>query len=61
MVLRLDRAFVLIVRGEYDRQRRTFRAAVCEERARAADGNRAERCAVGVLHFNQVTPGKQGR
>ena len=42
-------------------QRRTFREAVCEERARAADGDRATRQAVGVLHLNRTTPGKQGR
>ena len=44
-----------------DQQRRTFRAAVCEERAGAADGDRATRRAVGVLHLNRTTPGKQGR
>jgi len=51
----------LSVSHEYDQQRRTFRAAVCEERARAADGDRAKRQAVGVLHLNAATPGKQGR
>ena len=61
MVHCLDRAFGLIVRVEYDQQRRTFRAAVCEERAEAADGDRAKRRAVGVLHLNRATPGKQGR
>ena len=35
--------------------------AVCEERARAADGDRAKRRAVGVLHLNRATLGKQGR
>jgi hypothetical protein len=35
--------------------------AVCEERERAADGDRAKRRAVGVLHLNAATPGKQGR
>ena len=42
----------LSVSHEYDQQRRTFRAAVCEERAGAADGDRATRRAVGVLHLN---------
>ena len=51
----------LSVSHEYDQQRRTFRAAVCEERAGAADGDRAKRQAVGVLHFNRTTPEKQGR
>ena len=35
--------------------------AVCEERARAADGDGVERRAVGVLHLNRTTPEKQGR
>ncbi|MDO9035804.1 MAG: hypothetical protein Q7U51_11445 [Methanoregula sp.] len=33
----------LSVLHEYDPQQRTFREAVCEERARAADGDRAKR------------------
>ncbi|MDO9034509.1 MAG: hypothetical protein Q7U51_04830 [Methanoregula sp.] len=33
----------LSVTHEYDQQRRTFSAAVCEERARAAAGDRATR------------------
>jgi hypothetical protein len=33
----------LSVRQGYDQQRRTFREAVCEERARAAAGDGAER------------------
>ena len=51
----------LSVRHLLSTQRRTFREAVCEERARAADGDRATRRAVGVLHLNRTTPGKQGR
>ncbi len=35
--------------------------AVCEERAGAADGDRAKRRAVGVLYLNRTTPRKQGR
>ena len=51
----------LSVRHLLSTQRRTFREAVCEERAGAADGDRATRRAVGVLHLNGATPGKQGR
>ena len=51
----------LSVTRVYDQQRRTFRIAVCEERVRAADGDRAKRRAVGVLHLDRTTPGKQGR
>ena len=45
----------------YDQQRRTFRVAVCEERAGAAAGAGAARQARGVLHLNRATPEKQGR
>ena len=45
----------------YDQQRRTFRGAVCEERAGAAAGAGASRRARGVLRLNRTTPGKQGR
>ena len=48
----------LSVLHEYDQQRRTFREAVCEERARAAAGAGAARQAWGVLHLNRATPGK---
>ncbi len=48
----------LSVRHEYDQQRRTFRVAVCEERARAAAGAGAARQARGVLHLNRTTTGK---
>ncbi len=51
----------LSVLHEYDQQRRTFREAVCEERARAAAGAGASRQARGVLNLNRVTPVKQGR
>ena len=51
----------LSVRHLLSTQRRTFRVAVCEERADAADGDRATRRAVGVLHLNRTTPGKRGR
>jgi len=46
---------------EYDQQRRTFREAVCEERAGAAAGAGAARQARGVLYLNRATPEKQGR
>ena len=39
----------LSVTHEPDQQRQTFRAAVCEERARAAAGARAARQARGVI------------
>ena len=39
----------LSVLHEYDQQRRTFREAVCEERARAAAGAGASRQARGVI------------
>ncbi|MDP2797582.1 MAG: hypothetical protein Q8N94_08760 [Methanoregula sp.] len=39
----------LSVRHEYDQQRRTFREAVCEERAGAAAGAGAPRQARGVI------------
>jgi len=39
----------LSVLHEYDQQRRTFREAVCEERAGAAAGDRAARRARGVI------------
>jgi len=48
----------LSVPHEYDQQRRTFREAVCEERARAAAGAGAARQARGVLHLNQKPIGK---
>ncbi|MDO9034828.1 MAG: hypothetical protein Q7U51_06465 [Methanoregula sp.] len=51
----------LSVLHEYDQQRRTFREAVCEERARAAAGAGAARQARGVLYLNRATPEKQGR
>jgi len=51
----------LSVRHVPDQQRRTFREAVCEERARAAAGAGAARQARGVLYLNRTTPGKQGR
>ena len=42
----------LSVPHEYDQQRRTFREAVCEERAGAAAGAGAARQARGVLYPN---------
>ena len=48
----------LSVPREYDQQRRTFREAVCEERARAAAGAGASRQARGVLHLNRKPNGK---
>jgi len=39
----------LSVSHEYDQQRRTFREAVCEERAGAAAGAGASRQAKGVI------------
>ena len=51
----------LSVSHEYDQQRRTFRAAVCEERAGTADGDRATRRAVGViLSTGQLRENKGG-
>ena len=51
----------LSVRHLLSTQRRTRCEAWCEERERAADGDRAKRQAVGVLYLNRTTPGKQGR
>ena len=51
----------LSVPREYDQQRRTFREAVCEERARAAAGARATRQARGVILSTGQLREKQGR
>ena len=48
----------LSVPHEYDQQRRTFREAVCEERAKAAAGAGASRQARGVLLLNRKPIGK---
>ena len=51
----------LSVSHEYDQQRRTFREAVCEKRAGAADGDRAKRRARGViLSTRQLRKSKGG-
>ena len=46
---------------EYDQQRRTFREAVCEERAGAAAGAGASRQARGVILSTGQLREKQGR
>jgi hypothetical protein len=51
----------LSVLHEYDQQRRTFREAVCEERAGAAAGAGASRLARGVILPTGQLREKQGR
>ncbi|MDO9325830.1 MAG: hypothetical protein Q7T80_12855 [Methanoregula sp.] len=51
----------LSVLHDYDQQRRTFREAVCEERAGAAAGTGASRQARGVILSTGQLREKQGR